>query len=601
MPASSASRTLPDGVGLAEALVDPSFDLGWSLIQRFSVLSRESGSLDERAAAHFISSRLESLEIPHDVHEAELHLSLPRSASVVFGEGRIEGKAASFSVSTPGRGVSGAPVHLPLQADADGDGDEGEEAGSARQPVPDEWAGKIVIAEGYPEPSSVARLEAAGAIAQLYVNPGSRIHWSSCSPIWGSPGESQMGMKPKTPVVSVDRRGGDLLLEAVANGLDEVVVHAELDEGWYDCPLPVARIDGLRKDFVLVHGHYDSWDIGIGSNAVGNATMLELARLFHERQGEMRRSLRIAWWPGTLTGSFAGSAWYADNFALEIARNCVAAVNVESPGCLGATDYDDVVWMAEAEDLCRAAIASVTEAEPTGGRPPRAGDYSFNELGVTSLLKTLSKIPSEERERLGYYPVGGCGGNIAWRTEADRLKVADRSNLERDLRVYLTLVSRLLNDEVLPLDFRRTAAELDEALAGNEATISRQLGKKFSLAPLRTIFNGLVRRLDRLYEGIEDGKVAPTVANRSLVGTGRALVRLGYAEKPRFEHGPALEGPLIPALARVPDLERLLEDEPDRFWHVVTSLRRRMNLVVEDLQAACQLLDDTWNARGRDG
>ena len=110
MPVSSASRTLPDGVGLAETLVDPSFDLGWSLIQRFSVLSRESGSLDERAAAHFISSRLESLEIPHDVHEAELHLSLPRSASVAFGGERIEGKAASFSVSTPGKGVSGASM-----------------------------------------------------------------------------------------------------------------------------------------------------------------------------------------------------------------------------------------------------------------------------------------------------------------------------------------------------------------------------------------------------------------------------------------------------------------------------------------------------------
>ena len=565
------------------------------------MLSRESGSLDERAAAHFISSRLTSLDIPHDVYEAELYLSIPRSASVAVGEERFEAKAAAFSASTPKKGVSGQPLHLP--AENGEDGEDGEEAGESSdpRPTPDDMAGKVVIAEGYPEPGAVARLEAAGAAAQVYVNPGSRTHWATCTSVWGSPGESQLGLGPKTPVVSIDRRRGDLLLAAVAEGLDRVAVHAQLDEGWHDCPLPVAKIDGLEKDFVLVHGHYDSWDIGIGSNAVGNATMLELARIFQESQGEMRRSLRIAWWPGTLTGSFAGSAWYADNFALELAGHCVAAVNVESPGCWGATNYDKLEWMAEADDLCRAAIASVAGTEPAGARPPRGGDHSFNELGVTSLLKTLSNIPSEERERLGYYPVGGCGGNIAWRTEADRLEVADRANLERDLRVYLTLVSRLLNDEVLPLDYRRAAAELEEALGGYEASITRQLGKKFNLAPVRNAFNGFVRRLDRIYEGIEDGKVPPAVANRALVGASRVLVRVGYAERPRFEHDPALERGRIPKLARVPELLGLADEHPNRFWHVVTDLRRQMNRVTEDLHAAGQLLDEAWSARRREG
>ena len=31
----------------------------------------------------------------------------------------------------------------------------------------------------------------------------------------------------------------------------------------------------------------------------------------------------------------AGSTWYADNFALELHRHCVAAVNIDSPGCRG--------------------------------------------------------------------------------------------------------------------------------------------------------------------------------------------------------------------------------------------------------------------------
>ena len=30
---------------------------------------------------------------------------------------------------------------------------------------------------------------------------------------------------------------------------------------------------------MLLHGHYDSWDVGVGDNATGNATLLEIARV----------------------------------------------------------------------------------------------------------------------------------------------------------------------------------------------------------------------------------------------------------------------------------------------------------------------------------
>ena len=56
-----------------------------------------------------------------------------------------------------------------------------------------------------------------------------------------------------------------------------------LDEGWARCPLPVVEIRGVEDpdEFLLVHGHYDSWDVGIGDNATGDATLLELARVLH--------------------------------------------------------------------------------------------------------------------------------------------------------------------------------------------------------------------------------------------------------------------------------------------------------------------------------
>ena len=45
----------------------------------------------------------------------------------------------------------------------------------------------------------------------------------------------------------------------------------------------------------------------------------------------LERSVRIAWWPGHSTGRFAGSTWYADTFARDLAKNCVAHMNCDSP------------------------------------------------------------------------------------------------------------------------------------------------------------------------------------------------------------------------------------------------------------------------------
>ena len=559
---------------------------GWSLIERFAVLVRESGSTDERAAAHFIVSRLENAGVPHAVYEPDLYLSIPKGASVAFAGEDFAGKPPSFAASTPKRGVSAAPIHVPANPSTDA----ADLFKSAHGSLPDDIAGKIVVTEGMPMPVSVARFEAAGAVGQVYINPGSRVHWGICTTVWGAPGESQLGLRPTTPVAAIDRWDGDKLVAAIADGLDRITLHTDLEEGWYPCQLPVARIDGQEEDFVLAHGHYDSWDVGIGDNAVGDATLLELAQIFHEHREDLRRSLRVAWWPAHSTGRYGGSTWFADQFALELSQRCVAAVNIDSPGCWGATEYDAVPWMAEAGEVCRSSIVSVAGVEPTRQRPLRAGDYSFDQIGLTSFFMLLSNIPQEERDRLGFYPVGGCGGNIAWHTEKDRIEVADRANLERDLRVYLTAIARFLEDEVLPLDFRETAAELGEALEAYEGAIDKDLGKVFNLVPVREAYDELVERLTAFYESIEEGDIDPDAANEVLLRLARILVPIGYATGPRFEHDPATPRVPIPRLARVPDLAAMREEDPEMFPFVVTELRRRSNQVVAGFTEASWLL-----------
>ena len=564
-------------------LADTSFDLGWSLIERFAVLVRESGSIDERAAAHFITSRLEVLGVPFELHEPELYLSVPRSASVDLDGTELAAKPPSFSASTGPKGLSAEAVHVPA-APIEGASELFKAAHEGEMP---DVAGKIVVTEGYPMPASVKQLEAAGAAGQIYINPGVRIHWGICTPIWGAPGEAQLAEKPATPVVAINRPDGDRVIEAIEGGLEQLTISTELEEGWYSCPLPVARIDGQEEDFVLVHGHYDSWDIGIGDNAVGDATLLELARILHENREELRRSVRIAWWPGHSTGRYAGSTWYADNFALDLHRHCVAAVNIDSPGCKGATDYDEVAWMAETGEVARESIVAVADVEPTRQRPLRAGDYSFNHLGISSFYMLLSNIPEEERDRRGFYPVGGCGGNIAWHTEKDRIEIADRANLERDLKVYLTAIGRFASDEVIPLDFRETVAELNEALEEYEA----KAVKKFDLSAVRSGLDAVTERLEALYTRIEDGEIESEAANDLLLRVGRLLVPLGYTERARFEQDPATPRTPIPRLAGIHELEELIENESPRLPFVRTDLRRGANELAQRLAEAIWLLD----------
>lgn len=578
------------------------FDHGWGLIERFATLVRESGGPAEHEAAEYIAAELAELGIEHEVHEPTLYLSLPRESWIEMDGGRIRAKPPSFSTSTPAAGLSGTAVYVPAER-MRGTSDLFE---SRQGPELPDVADKIIVTEGYAMPLTVQRFEAAGAIGQIYMNPGKNIHWGICTPIWGTPTAENLGAKPKTPVVAVSHPDGERLrASAVEAAPAELTLHVLLEEGWYPCKLPVATIRGASDDFLLVHGHYDSWDVGIGDNAVGDATLLELAHVFHEGRGGLRRTLKVAWWPAHSTGRYGGSTWFADAFALELRKRCVAAANIDSPGCWHATAYEEVMWMAEAEALCRGAIRDATGSDAIGRRPLRAGDYSFNQIGLTSFFMLLSNIPAEEREALAFYPTGGCGGNIAWHTEDDVLDVAERTNLERDLAVYVMALTRVLNAEILPFDFRATAEELGEALDQYAAAA----GEWLDLSPALEELAGLQRELEWLYdedipisgngrpplgevEAGERSHVSLTAdrVNAILMELARILVPLGYAEGERFEHDPALPRAVIPKLAGAMGLAGVAEKDPSRLPFLQTGLRRRVNQVANRLYEAAQVI-----------
>ena len=116
--------------------------------------------------------------------------------------------------------------------------------------------------------------------ALIAINPGVDIHWGTCTTIWGTPDLDDLPRKPKIPVAAVNKPDGEKLIALRAQG-GRATIRTELEEGWFVQKIPVVHIPGAvePEHFVLVHGHYDSWDVGVGDNATGDATLLELARV----------------------------------------------------------------------------------------------------------------------------------------------------------------------------------------------------------------------------------------------------------------------------------------------------------------------------------
>src|SRR4051812_40968644 len=480
-----------------EVLESISLEVPWAAVERFSTLVRSSGSEQEREAVDYLIARLHAWDVPNHLYEPTCFISIPLAATLRVdkpGGQEFHAKTVAMSVSTEGEEISGELVYVPPRI---------------LQDVADDWSygldfsgidarGKIVIADGMAAPGRVLDVMAAGALAGIFVNPGERIHESICTTIWGTPDLDSAGRQPAVPVLGVNHRDGQTLIALARQGV-RVAFSTRVDTGWRQIPVLVAEIPGssVPEEFVLLHGHIDSWHEGVGDNATGDATMLELARVFWQHRDRLARSLRIAWWSGHSHGRYAGSTWYADAFGLDLARGCVAQVNCDSPGCRWADTFNELTAMSETEPFVDTVIRETAGITPQTERPPRAGDYSFNGVGISSFYMLSSTMSPEARVEKGYYPVGGCGANIAWHTEDDTLEIADQANLLRDMRVYAASVLRVLNAPLLPFDWRQTTREFLVTLDRYQAAA----GNTFSFAPARAAVMALDDTLATFYAG----------------------------------------------------------------------------------------------------
>jgi N-acetylated-alpha-linked acidic dipeptidase len=641
---------------MARYVVDPeleqavlgevSLDAPWEIVEKFNGIVRDSGGQGERDAVKILTGKLDRWGVKYNLYTPTLLVSLPKKASVKVlecgcgcrcgcteAQGTAGGEFRVLKAKTPAMSASTAPGSLELDLVYIGAGYaktandvfaglEIDDVNSVR--------GKAVMTEGLPLPGRVTDLMAAGAAAVVFISPGERIHEGICTSIWGSPDLDSIGRKPYIPVVSISRSDGLWLKGLLEKGPVKVDISTELDEGWRPVSVLVAEIEGSEDPdkFVLVHGHLDSWHVGISDNATGNATLLELARVLSKFQGNLKRSVRIAWWSGHSHGRYAGSTWYSDNFALDLLENCVAHINCDSTGCKDATVYEGVSMTKEFEPFCYEAIKDACGCESTGDRVPRAGDCSFANLGIGTYYMLLPSIPEDVRKAKGLYHVGGSGGNNEWHHEDDTIEVADRDNLLRDTRIYALSVLRSANMPVLPYDLVSAAREVKETIKGYGALIAKAsdnagqghsdashgdlaqaegvcfdtkpAGASVSSCPIRLDFapaiseaEALVKACERLAarqaglqaegRGINDPDVK--AINETLLAVERVLVRVNYVRGDIFKQDPALEWPPVPDLAASRELARV-EMGSDRYYLLLMHLRRGLNRVVWHLKQA---------------
>ena len=413
----------------------------------------------------------------------------------------------------------------------------------------------------------------AGVIGQVHISPHEHLHEMCVSPVWGSPTEATQGALPSTVVMTLRKADGDALKRRVqGNAPVEVTLHAEVETRWRKTPILVAELPGPdeAEPFVMFSGHHDTWYYGVMDNGGANATMLEIARLFAPERAAWRRGLRLCFWSGHSHGRYSGSAWYADQYWEELERRCVAHVNVDSTGGVGASVLGHTASMSVLHALAAEAIGAAGQ-DYIGKRKNRSSDDSFGGIGIPSMFGALSEQPPSSapatRNNLGWW----------WHTPEDTIDKIDEEYLIRDTRVVLFVTRRLADDAVLPLDVAAEARDLAAELTKLRPMLSGRVDVDDLLARAEAVAAAA--------SAAQSGGGHAELINHALLRATRALVPIDYSAGDRFEHEPALPVPAWPTLQPLRDLAQAVAGS-DEAAFLAVSARRARNRVAFALRQA---------------
>ncbi len=549
---------------------------------------RLSGSLEERQAFDYIETTLKGYGLKPQRYEFDALIGYPQHAElrVTSPETRsLECITAALAPPTPTKGIEGEVAYA----------HEGREDTLSKIDL----RGKIALLDGFFNPRVAKATEEHGAIAQIFINDD-QLHEGIVSVVWGTPTPETAHLLPKTPTVAIRAADGAYVKELLTKGRVTVHLKTEAHIGWKKIPILTADIlgRGEKGRYVLLSGHVDGWHRGAMDNGSANATMLELARVLSRLR--LRRGVRVAFWSGHSHGRYAGSAWYADNFWGDVYENCVAHVNVDSPGAVGATVVHEAYTTTDVRSHASAAVERVTGQRLEGRRFGRAGDQSFWGVGIPSAFMSLSEQPRDPARPPPSFLFGPTSGGLGWwwHTPHDTPDKIDPDNLVRDAKVYLLTVLGLCNSPILPFDYEVTVAELTSDIQ----RLQEKCGNRFDLTPLLREVEALrmrVATLNRKARTLQRKRrqtrqvvaSGEAVVNDALMALGRTLIPIIHTRVGQFDHDLAVPLPPVPVLAAAADLAAL-DPESDRFRFLYTGVGRESNKFMHALRQALRIVDD---------
>jgi hypothetical protein len=168
----------------------------------------------------------------------------------------------------------------------------------------------------------------------------------------------------------------------------------------------IAEIPGSNKrnEVVMVGGHLDSWHAATGAtdNAIGCATMMEVARILKAIGVQPRRTIRVALWSGEEEGLLGSRAYVEQHFGSQESprpefSTLVAYLNLD--GGTGRVRGARVFGPPQAANLVRQALAPFADLGVVGAIATRRRNLggtdstSFNNAGLPGI--NFSQDPIE--------------------------------------------------------------------------------------------------------------------------------------------------------------------------------------------------------------
>jgi hypothetical protein len=557
-------------------------------VHEISKFVRMSGSDEESESLRYVKMVLTKYEFTIREYQAETYIGEPKTAKLLILTPelkQINGVTAALAPSTPPNGTEAEVVYVGT----------GSEAEFTKKDV----LGKLVLVKELAEPEIAKRADNHGAVGQIFIND-CYAHEGIVSVVWGTPKLETASLLPATPCISITEKDGDTLLQLLGKGKVAARLLTESLRGWRKIPILTADLSGKleRERFVLFAGHIDSWHYGAMDNGSANAIMLEVARILSQHKRALRRGIRLAFWSGHSHGRYAGSTWYADNFWLDLEKNCVTHVYTDSPGAKGATVLTEASVMPETKDLASSIVTRVTGQKLSGRSFSRAGDQSFWGIGIPSIFMLLSEIPVQagkknpELRTVTLFGPSPTGLGWWWHTPEDTEDKIDPQNLKRDATVYALVTFALCSEPIIPLNYGRAAEEFKKTLI----ELQKDGKGSFDLRPLIAQARKLVTSTRTLNARIQrtkpNQKARIEIYNKTIMRLSRILVPLTQTRVGRYDHDLAIPIPLLPSLDPIRKLPQL-ERDSDEFKFLYNGLRRSANLVIDSLDKAIETIDLT--------